>query len=248
MIAEDEILEIKALKIILEKNYNNIEIIEEAKTGSEAIVIAKKFKPDIILMDIKMPEKTGLEAQEIILKFLPNVKTIILTAYDDFAFAQNAIRLGVVDYLLKPAKPLRLKESLDKAIYTIQNNSNYKSDFIKSSSEKSIIEKALEYISLNFNQNITLDSMAKYVHFNPQYFSRYFKNNTGMNFIDYLSKVRIEESKKLLTNTNKSIAAVSMAVGYVDPGYFSKVFIKYEGISPHKFRYNNKAKPFPLNN
>ena len=57
MIAEDEILEIKALRIILEKNYNNIEIIEEAKTGSEAIVIAKKFKPDIILMDIKMPEK-----------------------------------------------------------------------------------------------------------------------------------------------------------------------------------------------
>jgi YesN/AraC family two-component response regulator len=199
-------------------------------------------------MDIKMPKKTGLEAQEIILKFLPNVKTIILTAYDDFSFAQNAIRLGVVDYLLKPAKPLKLKESLDKAIHTIENDPNYKSDFIKSSSEKSIIEKALEYISLNFNQNITLDSIAKYVHFNPQYFSRYFKNNTGMNFIDYLSKVRIEESKKLLTHTSKSIAAVSMAVGYVDPGYFSKVFIKYEGISPHKFRYNNKVKPFPLNN
>ena len=153
-----------------------------------------------------------------------------------------------MDYLLKPAKPLKLKESLDKAIHTIENDPNYKSDFIKSSSEKSIIEKALEYISLNFNQNITLDSIAKYVHFNPQYFSRYFKNNTGMNFIDYLSKVRIEESKKLLTHTSKSIAAVSMAVGYVDPGYFSKVFIKYEGISPHKFRYNNKVKPFPLNN
>lgn len=241
LIADDEGLERKAMRIVLQKNFNNLDIIEDAKTGNEAVLLAKQYKPHIILMDIKMPEKTGLEAQESIIKFLPNVKTIILSAYDNFQFAQNAIKLNVSDYILKPAKPSELKSSIEKAIDSLKNNNNkILDDKLNPIDDENIIQEAIYYINKNFNKNINLESVASHIHLTPQYFSRYFKSNTGMNFIDYISKVRIKEAKKLLVSTNKSISSISLNIGYIDPSYFSKVFIKYEGVSPHKYRSSHR--------
>jgi YesN/AraC family two-component response regulator len=242
LIVEDEALERRALRIIINKNFNNIDILGDAKTGLDAIQLARKFKPDIILMDIEMPEASGLEAQEAILEFLPNVTTIILSAYDDFQFAQTAIRLKVFDYILKPAKPVVLSDVLAKAIDNI-NKLSMQSNIVSSDKESlngnefnHIINAALKFINNNYNQNINLETVASFIHLNPQYFSRYFKNSTGMNFVDYLSLVRVKEAKKMLLTTEFSIAEVSLKMGYIDPSYFSKVFMKYEGVTPNKFR------------
>ena len=242
LIVEDEALERRALRIIINKNFNDIDIIGDAKTGLDAVELARKFKPDIILMDIEMPEASGLEAQEAIIEFLPSVTTIILSAYDNFQFAQTAIRLKVFDYILKPAKPSDLSDVLGKAIdhinkLSMQSNiaSSGKDEFTGNEFSQ-IINAALKYINNNYNQNINLESVASYIHLNPQYFSRYFKNSTGMNFVDYLSLVRVREAKKMLLTTDFSIAEVSLKMGYIDPSYFSKVFMKYEGVTPNKFR------------
>lgn len=240
LIADDEAFERKAMRFILKKSFTDIEIVEDATTGEEAVELSKKHKPDIIIMDIKMPEKSGLEAQQSISKFLPDVKTIILTAYDNFSFAQNAIRLGVVDYILKPAKPKELSESISKIISLLKSENVNSSNSVDLVSDKDTIHKAIEYINKNFSENISLESVAEHIHLNPQYFSRYFKNNTGLNFIEYLSKLRIKEAKKLLVTTDKTIRRISLDIGYVDPTYFTKVFIKYEGISPHKYRLMQK--------
>lgn len=242
LIVEDEALERRALRIIINKNFSNIDIVGDAKTGLDAVELARKFNPDIILMDIEMPEASGLEAQEAIIEFLPNVTTIILSAYDNFQFAQTAIRLKVFDYILKPAKPVVLSDVLGKAINHI-NKLSVQSNIASSGKEpftgnefNQIINAALKYINNNYNQNINLESVASYIHLNPQYFSRYFKNSTGMNFVDYLSLVRVREAKKMLLTTEFSIAEVSLKMGYIDPSYFSKVFMKYEGVTPNKFR------------
>jgi YesN/AraC family two-component response regulator len=235
LIAEDESLEREALRIIIQRKFDNIQIIEDAKTGIEAINLASKFRPDIIIMDLKMPEKNGIDAIRSIIQFLPYVKTIILTAYNDFDFAQKAIQLGVVDYILKPARPSELYQSINKAFNLFQGMND---DFmaVSSSSKSTLIDSAINYIHKNFTKNISLESVASHVYLNPQYFSRYFKNHTGINFIDYLSQIRVQEAKKLLVSTDKSISNISLSVGYIDPSYFSKVFIKYEGVSPHKYR------------
>jgi two-component system, response regulator YesN len=237
MIADDESFERSSIRFMLNKFFNNIEIIEDAKTGNEAILLSKKYKPNIIIMDIKMPEKNGLEAHESIMKFLPNIKTIILTAYDDFKFAQTAIKLNIVDYILKPTKPYELKDSIEKIISSLDSESNkmIHNNQINPYNEPPL-KKAIDYINKNFNKSINLNLVAKHIHFNPQYFSKYFKNNTGINFIEYLSKVRINNAKKLLEYTDKSIHMISMDVGYTDPSYFTKVFMKYEGISPRNYR------------
>jgi len=237
LIAEDENLERRALRLIIEKNMSNINICGDAKDGLEAVEMAKAYNPDIILMDIEMPELTGLEAQKEIIKFLPTVTTIILTAYDDFIFTQAAIRLNVIDYLLKPIRPNDLTQAINRGISLInmKNDNNTSDNF-----NDTLIKEAIKFIDKNYNHDISLESVAASIHLNPQYFSRYFKNKIGINFINYLSSHRINKAKILLLNSNKNITQISQSVGYLDSGYFSKVFLKSVGVTPHKFRSQNK--------
>jgi len=241
LIAEDENLERKALRYIIENKTNNINICGEAKSGLEAVEMAKANSPHIILMDIEMPELSGLEAQKEIIKFLPNVNTIILTAYDDFPFTQAAIRLKVMDYLLKPIRPDDLMDSINRciALINLQTNEN-----ISDNLNDTLVQEAIKYIDKNYNQSINLESVADYVHLNPQYFSRYFKSKVGINFIDYLCTYRIKKAKDMLLNTDNNITEISQKVGYFDSSYFSKVFFKSVGMTPHKFRFENRKQNF----
>lgn len=99
-----------------------------------------------------------------------------------------------------------------------------------------ITKKAIRYISQNFSKSLTLDEVADHVHLNPAYFSTLFKQSTGSSFKEYLNMVRIEESKRLLSNTDYSIIDISLATGFEDQSYFSKVFKKYTGLTPKQYR------------
>ena len=99
-----------------------------------------------------------------------------------------------------------------------------------------ITKKAIRYISQNFSRNLTLDEVADHVHLNPAYFSTLFKQSTGSSFKEYLNMVRIEESKRLLSNTDYSIIDISLATGFEDQSCFSKVFKKYTGLTPKQYR------------
>lgn len=105
-----------------------------------------------------------------------------------------------------------------------------------SSQNKESIKKAITYISEHFNTPLTLEEVAEHVHLHPAYFSTLFKNTTGTSFKNYLNRIRIEESKLLLSNTDYSIIDIAIAVGFEDQSYFSKVFKKYTGITPKQFR------------
>ena len=104
------------------------------------------------------------------------------------------------------------------------------------SKNNDIIKKAIQYISRNFASDITLKDVANHVHLNPAYFSTIFKQSTGSSFKEYLNMVRIEESKRLLTNTNYSVIDISIAAGFEDQSYFSKVFKKYTGLTPKQYQ------------
>ncbi|MGL6198179.1 MAG: PocR ligand-binding domain-containing protein [Lachnospiraceae bacterium] len=105
------------------------------------------------------------------------------------------------------------------------------------SQNSELIKKAMTYISKHFNETITLEDIATNVHLHPSYFSSMFKTSTGSSFKEYLNMVRVEESKRLLTNTDFSIIDIAIAVGFEDQSYFSKVFKKYTGITPKQYRY-----------
>ena len=106
----------------------------------------------------------------------------------------------------------------------------------KSLDDDLIIRKAKEYISANYNKQITLEDLSKRVNLNPVYFSVLFKNSTGQNFLEYLTNFRIEISKELLLNTYANISEIAVRVGYSDSRYFSKVFTRIMGIKPKDYR------------
>lgn len=103
------------------------------------------------------------------------------------------------------------------------------------------IAKAVKYIRQNYQKDLTLFEMAQVIFFNPHYFSRIFKQETGCSFMEYLTAVRIDQAKKLLLTTNLNISGVAKKVGYHDANYFSRVFSKKEGLSPSKYRQQKQG-------
>ena len=99
-----------------------------------------------------------------------------------------------------------------------------------------VIRQAVSYIKAHFREELTLDDVAKAVHFSPYYVSRLFKEELGLNFIEYVTRTRIDEAKRLLLETNQTISEIALSVGYQDPSYFTKVFKKMEGRTPTQFR------------
>jgi two-component system response regulator YesN len=98
------------------------------------------------------------------------------------------------------------------------------------------IEKSRVYIHKNFRKEITLDSVSREVNMSPYYFSKLFKNVTGENFIEYVTRIRVETAKKLLFEGQFSVKEICVETGYADPNYFSRIFKKYVGTTPTEFR------------
>jgi two-component system response regulator YesN len=102
---------------------------------------------------------------------------------------------------------------------------------------KSVIKKAQEYIILNYSKaDISLIAIADHVYLNPAYFSKLYKKETGESYVEFITKVRVEEAKRLLKESNARIADVGNAVGYPNAQYFCTLFKKITGVSPAEFR------------
>lgn len=123
LIVDDEELEREGLQAILQHGFPELQI-SQAKNGNKAIQSVHDDLPDLILMDIKMPGINGLEAIEQISSSYPQIKFIMVTAYDMFEFARKALKLGVVDYLLKPSKASEIIETVGKVLEQIKEERN----------------------------------------------------------------------------------------------------------------------------
>lgn len=120
MLADDEGIVIDSLKFIIEKNFPDKCTVEYAHTGRSVIELAEKFKPDIAIMDIHMPGINGIEAMKEIRKTNKSVIFIIMTAFDKFNYAKEAINLGVMEYLTKPVNQSVITQVLQKAMDIIE--------------------------------------------------------------------------------------------------------------------------------
>lgn len=101
-LAEDEIVVRENIKKMVPWEQYGFELVGEASDGEMALPLIKKLKPDLLITDIKMPFMDGLTLCKVVKKELPDIKIVILSGYDDFNYAKEAIGIGVEDYLLKP--------------------------------------------------------------------------------------------------------------------------------------------------
>ena len=106
----------------------------------------------------------------------------------------------------------------------------------KEHSRSHVVQRAILFVTQRFKEEISMEQTAEYVNLSPYYFSKLFKLQTGENFSDYLTRLRIEESKRLIAQRSLSLKEICYEVGYKDPNYFSRVFKKAVGISPSEYR------------
>ena len=97
------------------------EVVGEASNGLEALEVAENTRPDLVVSDIRMPKMDGIELAEKLIEKYPNVKVIFLTAYNEFEYARQAVRIGVSDYLLKPFSDGELEGSIQRLLHLHPN-------------------------------------------------------------------------------------------------------------------------------
>ena len=128
MLADDEGIVIDSLKFIIEKEFGDICTVEYAKTGRSVIELAESFRPDIAIMDIQMPGINGIDAMKEIRQTNTNTVFIVMSAYDKFDYAKEAIKLGVLEYITKPMEKTKIVAALQKAMEMIDREKEKRSN------------------------------------------------------------------------------------------------------------------------
>jgi two-component system response regulator YesN len=150
---DDEQIEREGMQAILEKGFQNL-MIKQAKNGRIAVDMIDAFKPDVILMDIKMPGMTGLEAVELISAGHPDVKFIMVTAYDTFEYVRQAIKLGVKDYVLKPSKASEITQTVGKVLNQVAEERKVR---MKNELQQNALQKTLALVETDIVTQLLFD-------------------------------------------------------------------------------------------
>jgi two-component system response regulator YesN len=153
LIVDDEQIEREGMQAILKKGFPEL-VIKQAKNGKMAVEVTKELKPDLILMDIKMPGMSGLEAVELISAHYPDIKFIMVTAYDTFEHARHAIKLGVKDYVLKPSKASEILVTVGKVIKQIDEEQK---SLARSKVQQEALEKTLALVETDVVTQLLFD-------------------------------------------------------------------------------------------
>ena len=161
-----------------------------------------------------------------------------------FLDSMNVSREKAASILGELSDPVRFVDSVDKAKDYITRILKVLIEYRNQVSDKKyteIIDKAREFIKAQYkNDEMSLQTVASYVNVSSNHFSAIFRKETGETFIDYLTKVRMDNAKDLLTCTSMKTSEIGFEVGYKDPHYFSYIFKKTIGMSPKEYRRMKK--------
>lgn len=112
LLVDDQKLFVESLKTVVENDAEDIEVVGIANDGLEAVELARELNPEIVVMDVRMPESDGVEAVEAIQRINPDIRIVMLTTFDDDRYVHEALQKGAVGYLLKNIAPAKLVSSI----------------------------------------------------------------------------------------------------------------------------------------
>lgn len=198
----------------------------------DALGFLSHHEAEVIITDIKMPEMNGLEMIARLRENNMNAEVIIMSGYADFRFAQQAIELGVLRYMVKPTNPRELMQIL-KSVEEKRGNAVKRPE---ESVRNLLVKKAVDYIENHYGEKISVKEMAENLYVTPNYMSELFKRHTGKNISAYITDVRLEKAKEYLRIPECNVASVSERVGIGNSRYFSNLFKKKYGMTPSEYR------------
>lgn len=165
LIVDDEKIVQDGIEFMINDNFTDIQVIAKASSGREAIEACRQLVPDIIFMDIKMPGINGIEAIETIKRMHPHTKFIIISAYEQFEYAKQAVELGVSEYVLKPINQFKLCDVIKRIQGEIEMERKQR---LKEIHNKEKLEKIIPVLEHGFIYSLLLNAhyreeLAKYL-------------------------------------------------------------------------------------
>ncbi|WP_419872562.1 response regulator transcription factor [Candidatus Pristimantibacillus sp. PTI5] len=237
LIVEDERWVRTALRKTIEKTELPFKVVHELTNGMEAIDWLSQNKVDIVLTDIRMPVMDGLALIEEIQRRKHMTRVVIVSGHDDFTYAQQAIRHGAFDYMLKPVETDSMAACLQKWLEKQEKGRASKPDNQPMDlNEISPIERVIRHIASLSVPDLPMNEAAAMVHLNASYFCKLFKQQTGHNYTDYMTGIRMKEATRLLEKTSLRISEIAERLGYADLAYFSNTFKKIVSVTPSEYR------------
>ena len=235
LLVDDEIMIREGFNRLFDWEAHDCEVVGEAADGMEALAQIDALRPDIVIMDINIPIMSGLKVIQVSRIKHPKIAYVIVSGYDDFSYCQQALRLQITDYILKPVDYEEFGICIDNLKISLYEQRMAEEHEPKEQGERVIIG-ITRYLQEHLEEEVSLSVLAEEFHLNPQYISQLFKNEIGVGFLAYLTNIRMEKAKKLLLSTSFPIAEIAQKTGYGDYRVFTKVFKKAEGITPSQYR------------
>jgi two-component system response regulator YesN len=254
LLVDDEEWALVGIRKIFKWREKGFEIMGETTDSEEAFKIICEQKPDVIFTDIRMPEISGIDLIKMTRDKGLTAEFIIISGFADFSYAQEALRQGAFDYRLKPLQYDEVDGILDKLFAHLEQKSN-RERMGKSAEAVSntgdILQREqidanenfkdlLMFIYQNYNQELYLKELSAKFFINETYCCELFRKVTGRTFSEYINSLRIKKAYDLLDTTGLTVDEVAREVGYKDYYYFNKVFKKYTGLTPFKYRRKRK--------
>lgn len=245
VIIDDEPIIVTGLKKLVPWASYGCEVAGTASDGMEGLELIRRIRPDIVFCDIYMPKMDGLMMTAALKSEFEDTELTILTGYRDFELLQQALRLGVTRFILKPSNMEELEEAVEAMTARLkkkgilpdrQSGSVGRQDGGAEEAGSFIVKNALGYMKENYHHKMSLKDVADNTYVSQWHLSRLLNSHTGQSFSELLNTIRIDAAKELLKNPALKIGDVADEVGFLDIAHFSRVFKKITGISANEYR------------
>lgn len=237
VLVDDENIIVEGLRRVIKWADYNCHVVGTASDAAQGAALIRELRPHILFTDIRMPGESGLNMLAGLRSEFPDMQVVVLTGYRDFSYAQEAIRLGVTRFLLKPSKMDEIKEALEAMVAQLDKLQPQDREEEENQHAGSfIVNQAIAYMEKNYQQKLTLQVVADCCYVSQWHLSKLLNRYAGKSFYDILNAIRIHTAKELLADPKLKIGDVADMVGYADTAHFARIFKKLEGMSANEYR------------
>ena len=240
LVVEDEEMIRKGIVLAVDWAALDCVVVGEAADGAAALDAVERYDPSLIITDLKMPRMDGIQMLQQLRAQGNNAYVIILTAYDSFSYAQSALRLGAVDFLLKPFHDGELEQAvtnLQRRMAAARQPEDDAIPGLKKGDKSKYVLQAMDYIGAHYGeQTISVSTIAQHLGLSESHLSHLFRKETDYTIMNYLTRYRIHKAMELLRDCRLKVYEIAERVGYRDITYFSSTFKKVVGMSPSEFQ------------
>ncbi len=233
VLIDDESVIVEGLRKVVKWDKYNCEVVGTASDARSGAKLIREVRPDILFTDICMPGQNGLTMLAGLRSEFPEMQVTVLTGYRDFSYAQEAIRLGVTRFLLKPSKMSEIEEAMTAMTEKIGVR---EAPSAEQNTGSFIVNRAVAYMEKHYAEKISLQDVAEICYVSQWHLSKLLNKYAGQSFYDILNGIRINAARNLLRDPSLRVGDVGMMVGYTDTAHFAKIFKKVTGCSANEYR------------